>query len=189
MIINVRGTSGSGKSTLARRVMGLYPQKNACRRPPRKQPIAYLLSGGPSGRQLAVIGHYETECGGTDTISDMDAIFEAVRGFEGSNTDVLYEGLLLSADARRVLELHAEGRRVEVVSLEPVPLEDCFAGINDRRRRRMGPKFTPVARKNTESKYKGVVSSGRRLEGAGVPVHRCDREQAFLVCRRLLGFV
>ena len=104
-IINIRGTSGSGKSTLARRIMEQYPHRVVFRREGRKQPIGYLYqrdaSPNTKGRQLAVIGHYETPCGGCDTIQKMDDIFQLVRDSHEAGHDVLFEGLLISADMKR----------------------------------------------------------------------------------------
>ena len=77
MIINIRGTSGSGKSFLVRHIMRLYPKQVPVYVSDRRQPISYTLSR--SGRKLLVVGHYESVCGGCDTVHSMDAIFDLVR--------------------------------------------------------------------------------------------------------------
>jgi ABC-type dipeptide/oligopeptide/nickel transport system ATPase component len=193
MIINIRGTSGSGKSTLVREVMKRYDTKTAVfdktipegKTKPRKQPIGYMLTRASAGpvapppiKHLAVLGHYETACGGCDTIPSMDRIYDLVRQAHDQGFDVLYEGLLLSAEVNRLVALHEEGLPVTVVALDQVPLQECLDGVNDRRRERMGKKFKPVNPKNTESKFKGVLSANKRFRAAGVPTHSCDRSTA-----------
>lgn len=179
MIINIRGTSGSGKSTLVRKVMERYSCRQIFREDGRKQPIGYVyLSPLHKARiPLAVIGHYETPCGGCDTIQKMERIFDLVRTSDDAGHHVLFEGLLISADVNRTLALHQEGRDLRVVGLDKVPLDVCLESINKRRRAK-NPDAPPVNPKNTESKFKGVKQSMRRLVDADVRVESCNREEA-----------
>lgn len=186
MIINIRGTSGSGKSHLARRIMDLYPSRTKVRVEGRRQPIGYICHR-EDGKDLAVLGHYETACGGCDTISKMEEIFELVRTSHLADMDVLFEGLLISADVNRTAALHEEGLPLRVVALD-LPLEVCLESVNSRRMERLGPeKFTPVNPKNTESKHKGVRRSCERLLAQDIDVIvSSDRETAFDVVKRSL---
>lgn len=192
MIINIRGTSGSGKSTLVRKLMSCYDQKVAYKEEGRRQPIGYVLSR-PSGRSLAVIGHYETTCGGCDTISKMEHIFELVKKSASLGMDVVFEGLLISADVNRTVELWkwvedyggpSDGSML-VVALD-VPLQVCLDSVNARRHAR-NPDLPPVNPRNTESKHKGVQQSMRRLEAAGVPAVSLDRDAALARIKAELG--
>jgi len=183
MIINIRGTSGSGKSTLARNIMALYDTKVAYRREGRKQPIGYTY-GTNGGQLLSVVGHYETPCGGCDTIQKMDDIFQLVRDADALGHDVLFEGLLISADMKRTLALHTEGLDLRVVALD-VDIETCLASVNQRRWAK-NPDKPGVNPKNTVSKHKGVQSSMKKLKEAGVPASFCSRDEAFLLIRELL---
>lgn len=163
MIINIRGTSGSGKSTIVRSVMSHFETKRAYKMEGRKQPIGYVLES-PEKTKLAVIGHYETACGGCDTISGMDKIFDLVRASAAQGYNVLFEGLLISSDTKRTIALRDEGNDLIVFSLGNVPIDECVAGINARRLERMGPeKFTPVAEKNTRAKYGNTASAMKKL--------------------------
>lgn len=189
MIINIRGTSGSGKSTLVRQLMELYEQKSAYKEEGRKQPIGYVCSNPlSSSLPLAVIGHYETACGGCDTISKMEHIFDLVRKSHQEGFDVVFEGLLISADVNRTLALHQEGLPLAVVALDQVPIEVCLSSVNERRMARLGPeKYTPVKEKNTISKFRGVQKSMERLRVAGVTVVSCDRDLALSYIKGVLG--
>lgn len=212
MIVNIRGTSGSGKSTLVRRVRELYTGAHLrVKAEGRKQPIGYILHReGFTGRSLALVGHYETDCGGCDTIADMDQIYTRVREAHEHGYDVLYEGLLISADANRAVALHSDGLDPLVIALD-TPLDVCLASVNERRAgahaRRVGdiaaenaaraaagrklivvpPEKGLVNPKNTESKYKGVRSSMKRLEAAGLRAEWHSRDSAFERIRKEFG--
>ena len=181
MIINIRGTSGSGKSTLVRTVMSWYGHKVPIYIKGRKQPIYYKLwlvpdSAGSSAPDLVVLGHYEATCGGCDTISSTDLMFDLVMEAQMLATHVIFEGLLISADVNRVAELHqtygAEGLEVMAIDL---PLADCLASVNGRRWAK-DPTKEAVNPKNTESKWKGVQQSMVRLAALGVNAQFRTRE-------------
>ena len=155
----------------------------------RRRPLYYLLPRFARGvaptPKLAVMGHYEAPCGGCDTIPKMDTVFDNVLRLHYRGWDVLYEGLLISAEVKRTLALEEATRTLRerktsllVVALT-TPLEQCLEGINTRRRIRMGEKFTPVNPRTTEAKYRGVQNSMRRLQEAGVQAVWHERERAY----------
>jgi zeta toxin len=189
MIINIRGTSGSGKSTLVRRVRELYSQILRIKQDGRKQPIGYIMHYGAGTRvaPLALVGHYETDCGGCDTIANMDDIYAHVRKAHIAGMDVLYEGLLISADANRVVALHTDGFPVRVIALD-TPLELCLDSVNHRRRNTAMLKGKDykgdVNPKNTTSKFAGVKSSMKRIEAAGIPCSWESRDSAFELIKK-----
>lgn len=186
MIINIRGTSGSGKSTLVRRVVELYGAKTRFFEEGRKQPIGYLYQrkAGQEGRALAVIGHYETPCGGCDTIAKMERIFELARSSHLAGHDVLFEGLLISADVNRTAGLEAYAPLL-VVALD-IDLQVCLDSVNARRWAK-NPDKPPVNPKNTASKHKGVKQSVERLKALNVRCEVTDRDGAFELIRKELG--
>lgn len=191
MIIQIRGTSGSGKSTIVREVMS-KTVKYPLYVPDRKQPLLYRC-GSPANPSVnfSVIGHYETKCGGCDTISipgeSYGIIFGRVRSeaLEGSN--VLFEGLLISGDINHTARLKDLG--LTIIELT-VPLEECLASVNERRRARMeaaGKPFEPVNPHNTSAKYKLIQKSCVRLErDHGITVERHDRAWALARVEELL---
>lgn len=189
MIINIRGTSGSGKTHLVREVMKLYGPKVAYRREGRKQPIGYVYSRVGAGRPLAIIGHYETACGGCDTIPKMEDIFELVKQSSQQGFDVVFEGLLISADVNRHVDLHQwaqeNGDELLVVALD-TPLDKCIESVNQRRWAK-NPDKPPVKEKNTVSKFGGVKKSMERLRAAGVRAVDASREGALELIKEALG--
>jgi energy-coupling factor transporter ATP-binding protein EcfA2 len=190
MIINIRGTSGSGKSTIVRHVMALYNTKARIMKPDRRQPFAYALSSPKvegAAKMVAILGHYETSCGGCDTISKQSDIFEAVRYFDDQGMAVIFEGLLLSGEVTNTASLHKEGRELYVFGLDQVPIDLCLDSVNGRRKARLGEeKFTPVKPENTVAKFRGTQQAMARLQKEGVEVLSCDRDTAL---RCILGLL
>jgi thymidylate kinase len=202
MIINIRGTSGSGKSTVVREAMKLC-QENGIITPVhqagRKRPVGYVCEPYPVSKDplvrsmassvclegtFAVVGHYDTACGGCDTIPKMEMISNLVREFHGRGFHVLYEGLLISPDCKWIKAMREDGLPVHVLALD-TPLHVCLASINDRRRARK-PEATDVNPKNTESKWNQVRSSMARLVDLGIPCEWVTRESALPRLRQLL---
>jgi ABC-type oligopeptide transport system ATPase subunit len=193
-IVNIRGTSGSGKSTIARAIMALYTTRAAVRIKERKQPMMYLCSGAGLPT-LAVIGHYETDCGGTDTINGMDEIYNWVRQANQRGYNVLFEGLLSSAEKNRAIQLHQDGLDLHVLHID-IPLEECVASVdlrryNSYRRKRDAGKAVeqpkPLNPMNTKNKWTGTRTTMKRLAEAGIKCYSGDRAYVLAEARRILG--
>ena len=182
MIINIRGTSGSGKSTLARRVMGAYTGcRNRVKQKGRKQPIGYICTRPDGGKPLYVLGHYESPCGGCDTIKTYDEVFQRVRDVHEAGYDVLFEGLLLSTETQRVIELALELPTL-IIGLD-VPVDVCLESINTRRRVKK-PDAEPVNPKGTESKHRTNQRAMAKFQGLELQAEWHDRDGAF---KRICG--
>ena len=186
MILTIRGTSGSGKSTLTRRIMELYELRTPRHRERRKQPLYYdLWRKDASGRPLRVLGHYESPTGGGDTISDgLDYIDGLVRFADNEDFDVLYEGLVISSDFKRIAKLHEEGRNVQVIALS-TPLDECLRSVQQRREAK--GNTDPLNPKATTEKHRAVEAMVPRFRAAGVPIAHVDREEAFRIAKMVLA--
>lgn len=182
MIINIRGTGGSGKSTLVRKVMACYPTVEPMHDLGRKRPIGYKCSR-PGAPMLTVVGHYETACGGCDTITSPEHAYQIVRmGMERG--DVLFEGIIIQDDVKRLVALVDEARTVKVIALE-VPIEVCLAGIQSRRDARGDER--PLNPKNTVHRAERLVSIIKRLQRHGVDATWYSRDGAWAELKSLLG--
>lgn len=203
MIINLRGTSGSGKTTVVKNFMDLAVSRNRVLVKGRDRPIGYSLKmPWQTDRQRTfVLGHYETDCGGCDTISSTDEVFDRVRAAHGHGMDVLFEGLLIAAEVKRTMALFTDGLPLLVIALD-TDIESCVLSVNKRRaeawRRRVeetvaknqelrakGKKEFPlppfrgtVNPANTESKHKATVVVMERLAEAGLRTEWQSRETA-----------
>lgn len=201
MILTLRGTSGSGKTWLARRIMEHYAHRCAVHIPRRKRPLYYDFFREPPppdneteeqmqariasrGQPLRVLGHYESPTGGGDTISQgLDFIAELTQKGHDEGYDVLYEGLVISSDFKRIAGFHAAGLPVGVIVLN-TSLADCLASVNARRAAK--GKTEPVNPKATREKHRAVELMVPRFRAAGVPVWHVDREEAYSVAKELL---
>jgi hypothetical protein len=181
MIINVRGTSGAGKSTLVRLIMERYTTREPIYVDGRKQAIGYgcLRTGAVP---LWVVGDYSRPTGGADTFKHLD-VYEQVRAKASTGCHVLYEGLLLSYEVRRCVELHRDFPLV-VIGLN-TSLEDCVAGIRARRAAR--GDASPVNRAYLTKRLKDMETTRRRLKDSGVDYRSHSRAAAEEAVVEILG--
>lgn len=179
MFVNIRGTGGSGKSTVVRRVMELYAEKHPQFLEGRRQPIAYRLNrAGTALSPLLVPGHYETACGGCDTIKTPDQVYSLLTEAFGLGMDGLYEGIIVQDDVTRALDFaKLVGRENFLVIGLTTPLDVCLEGIQARRDERGDTR--ELNPKNTTSRADRVKRSLSRLADAGITVKKLDREAAF----------
>lgn len=189
MIINLRGTSGSGKSTIARQLMSCYGPRTAFYRSGRRQPIGYVLDhpiDAQEGRKLAVVGHYETACGGCDTLPSYEVVTDLVKSSHNMGYDVFFEGLLVSGDAKYTGAMFQDGYPLHVLGLDLDP-NFCVESVNMRRRAK-NPEKGPVNPKNTLAKVRCMHLSMERLKAIGVPTEMfTERSAAFSRIKELLN--
>lgn len=185
MIINVRGTSGSGKSTVVRKIIEQSPSTDKIFLKGRKQPLLYRLKF--PGQVISIPGHYETPCGGCDTIPTYDLLFQIIREEHAAGHNVLFEGLLVAHDKKRTLELWdwlgRNPEQLQVLELTD-PLQVCLDSVEKRRASRPVPLKPPKKPKkpfnpaNTIRRYDEVIRSCKILEAEGIPIHRYSRDAA-----------
>lgn len=165
MIIQIRGTSGSGKSTVMRKVMEHFTLQPV-HRPPRKKPLYYK----DDNHHLVVVGHYESPCGGGDTIGSARQVAELIQELVLWK-HVLAEGLLLSEDVKWTEKM----RDVRVVFLH-VGVEQCLANI--RKRRAATGNEKELNEKNTRGRVPTIERARVKLIAAGIPCYRLTSAQA-----------
>lgn len=169
MIIQVRGTSGSGKSTAVRAVMAAVGGWEPVFAPGRRRPLYYRSEA--AGAAVAVLGHYETPCGGCDTVGSAAAVYELVLGVRPLVAAVLCEGLLLSEDVKWSSRL--DGLVIYFLNTPPAR---CLDHV--RARRRAAGDTRPLDPANTENRVRTIERARVRLAAAGVECRRCSAPQA-----------
>lgn len=185
MIINIRGTSGSGKSHLVKHIMSMYVSTEANYIKGRKQPLWYLLHNDEHEPELAVVGQYETACGGGDSISKVQDMFDLVNDLDSQGYHVIFEDMRAGAyEWRRTVELHD----IRVIFLN-TPLEQCINDVNKRRRER--GVMAPASTKNTEAKYKCCLRMYPKLlelskTHENLQVFNCNRTEARVLVEEML---
>lgn len=179
MNFNVRGTSGSGKSTVMMDVMhGLGPWGTQMVGY-RKQPLYYY-----NKQDVVVLGHYNSPCGGCDTIGSAGEVYKLLKELEngtnyGRRRRFLMEGLLLSEDTKWCSQLE------DVTYLYlTTSLEQCLAQIKERRAKAGNEK--PLNPENTSKRVKVVERSRLKLLELGKVCKRVSPEQAVRIILREL---
>jgi hypothetical protein len=187
MIAIIRGTSGSGKSHIAYALidkLGPHDETFTLGPPDGRQKLGgYLWRWKAPGSELraAVIGRYETACGGCDAFSwpgAADQLAAKAIQLETRGCDVLLEGLIVSAWATDRLARLGPGLKTIHLS---TPLDVCLDAVNARRRARAEAKsieFAPVNPENTTKKHAGLLACTARQRAAGMTVEELDREAA-----------
>lgn len=183
MIISVRGTHGSGKSTVVRRVMKFYPHCTPVMREGRRRPFGYLLEHDGL-RRLAVLGHYETPCGGCDSLPAVEDMYSFVREQASSGADVLLEGILAQHYALKKFLTFSEFD-IKVIVLS-TPLEQCIHDTLSRRGDTTPEREAKITGTIT-SEYRNVENGVKRLLANKVDVRRLNRTDALSTCLELLG--
>lgn len=195
MIINVRGTSGSGKSTIVRTAMDLFAWRQPVYVRGRKQPLGYWLGPCQEEWKLGVPGHYETACGGCDTLKGYDQVFELAEHAALSASHVLFEGVLVSEEYRRTVELaetfsgqgrgeHNPVKHDLLVIQLTTPVEACLDSIRARRAARGDDRELNPA--NTVNRVATIQRTCDRLRQAGINVEEHDRDSAMRRVREIL---
>ena len=77
-ILTVRGTNGSGKSYIARAIKESYDTCESVFQGLGSRPYYYILSH-PGRNDLALLGSYETDCGGCDGMPNVAVVYELVK--------------------------------------------------------------------------------------------------------------
>lgn len=203
MIVNIRGTSGSGKSTIVKKIIeqaisctfwspdwcqmvSEKPINEKTGKPKnRKQPWGYRMSLNGAPKQVVVLGHYETACGGCDSISGLDLIYEMALNAESQGFDVLFEGLIINSDFKRAANFATvwKDKPFKCLFLS-TPLDLCISSVNQRRA--ASPKAAKLAAKgetlgdvdptNTKAKFDLNLKMIDRLAKAGVDARWVDRD-------------
>lgn len=181
-IISVRGTSGSGKSHLVREIMKCYDEVNAVSLEGRKRPYYYLLSRPGSKRMLAVLGSYENDCGGCDTLKGTEAIYKLVKEHAEAGRDVIFEGLMLSGDVKHTKAMDLTNHLIFLNT----SLEECLASVA---RRREAKGQTAKVPKGTADKHKFTERAFRRAkdEIPNAINYWVSRDEALEVAKKVLG--
>lgn len=188
MIVSVRGTSGSGKSTLARELMATARGSG--------EPIFELgRSVGHQYSTFRTVGPYPEDvrlAAGVDILNHnmrrRDELFEQITTWAAIG-GVFYEGLLVSSEVQRTVELAK--RSPSVVIFLTTPLDVCLERIDARRQAKaqgslFGEGVEPVNPKKTTERFYELQRVAYRLHAEGVQTYRLNCDAALRLCKELL---
>lgn len=195
-VVLLKGTSGSGKTYIAEQIIkdledmadevrtfGLGPKD-------KLGGTAYRSKGG---LRTAILGRYESACGGCDAMSwkgAADDIEAAIMELTSEGYDVFFEGLIVATwGVDRMIRVgNLLNTNFTVVHLT-TPLETCISSVESRRAARAaaeGKELKPLDPANTASKHKSLQSTTRMQRSRGVQVEELDRASALVRVRALL---
>lgn len=144
MIFNLRGTNGTGKSTVAHALIKKAKAHATDFWPNARKPKPKAYAGTWKGIPIAILGSYETVCGGMDTITDInDARDLIIRyGTDPAFPIVFYEGLFISHCMGTVAKALDEAGLKDrlVMGYLDTPLEECLRRVHARRAERGNTK-------------------------------------------------
>lgn len=179
-IINVRGTSGSGKTWIVKAIMEKYPAIEPIHEEGRKKPLVYECKA-VGVLPLIVLGHYDTACGGCDTLKTRDQVFGLARDWHAKGYNVLFEGLMIGGEVNRTVELPD----CTVINLT-TDVGICVQSVIDRRLAAGNDK--PFNEKNTVNKKKEVDRATQRIiNDKRCIVFQMDRADAYAMVEQILN--
>jgi predicted kinase len=136
--VQLFGASGSGKSTLVRNyIASIGGYVLDVHHAMQRQPVAQVAE--KAVRPLLTIGHYNTACGGGDTLKNKDLPYRMAREAMTKGYDVLMEGIFLSLELHRVVALQNDRYDRHSIFLD-VPMDECEESVQLRREAAGSPR-------------------------------------------------
>ena len=182
-IINIRGANGSGKSYLIRSWM-----KNLQATPyPRRNNLlgGDTLIGRPQYYKLSdggiVIGSYENDCGGCDTIDTTEAVRAAIlRAVKLAPRYVLFEGVIISTVFESWFEFSKKVGGMYWVYLD-TPVAVCLKRISKRN------NGAEIKEQLVYDKIKSIEATRQKALNAGEKVITLPWKTAVNAFREFMG--
>lgn len=160
MLINLRGNSGSGKSEIALKILRNFPHEDLDE-DAKGRANNYRVTVPGIKKPLFIIGRYETQCGGVDTIPTVAELFVRVDKYAKLG-HVLFEGLLISSYWGSFGEWAKKYRGKIVFAYLDTPLEECLARVIHRRIKAGNKK--PLNETNTRRRAASINATILRAE-------------------------
>jgi hypothetical protein len=175
-IINLRGTNASGKSTAVRAVMEYYGVAEEHTYEDGGKVIGYKLNNG-----LNIVGRYQSDCGGCDSLDDFDEIKSLVRSM-AVDGPVLFEGVLWSTVFKSTAEFAtANPSHQFIFATLDTPVEECVARLRHRNEAKAAREGKPVKYSSADglrSKHATILRAHSKLLAAGLDARMVDHHNA-----------
>lgn len=135
MILDIRGTHGSGKSYIAHQLLSYGCEEIVGYNEYKKKET--ILGYSVPSLDLAVVGKYETQCGGCDGVGSSDEVCRRVRLFASTYKHTVLEGILVAHTFDRYNRLAQEMKEAGhtyLFAFLDTPLEVCIDRVKARRK-------------------------------------------------------
>jgi shikimate kinase len=166
MLLKLHGTSGSGKSTIARGLMDRAMLTLLDR--------AYKVDRVDVIHPIYILGTYNSQCGGCDTLK-ADEQIELIHRCAPLG-HVFYEGLLGSEYYGRLGEASERYKDDHIFAFLDTPIELCIHRIKERRF--LKGNLKPLNEDNTRGRIRKIETLKRKLEFMGRKVVTINHENA-----------
>ena len=177
MIIQIRGTSGSGKTWVVKEIMKEYDWEPHYVEN-RKRPL-YYTSG-----DIIVLGHYEIDCGGCDTIGSAPKVFQTIQNLKVPYKVMITEGLLWGEDVKWTVQLEDTVRSLYLHT----SLEDCLNNVK-KRQGGIEPKDPNRVVRKLSKRIQTISRTMPRLQSVGVYCRRASSNQSVKIIRKWINAV
>jgi hypothetical protein len=168
VIVSIRGTNGSGKSTLVRNYMSKLSKVEHVREFGGDKVIGYQ-GFNRVGNTVGIVGRYETDCGGCDTIKTQDLVVRRVKD-QAHFGHVVFEGVIVGDIYGRYKALADEyPPGVFVFAYLNTPLKLCLERVAERRARK-GKDPTDFNAALVAQKYNNALRQKAKAEREGATV-------------------
>lgn len=172
MIVSIRGTNGSGKSTLVRSYMHKLQVVEPVTELGGNKIIGYQGTNRV-GNTVGIVGRYETDCGGCDTIKTQDLVIQRVKD-QAHFGHVVFEGVIVGDIYGRYKVLSDEyPPGVFVFAYLNTPLEICLERVAKRRAAK-GKDPTDFNAALVEQKYNNAIRQKAKAAREGAAVISLD---------------
>jgi hypothetical protein len=137
-------------------------------------------------KDIFLAGSYEQDCGGCDTIKDVELIFTTLLTQVRAKRDIVFEGLFVLNHMRGIefAKKVVPQTTLDIIHLVTT-LEQCQASINERRARQGKAPWTRW--RNVENSIVRARNFASKLEAEGATVHHVGRDEAAQKLADLLG--
>jgi len=172
-ILKIHGCSGAGKTTAVRELM--RTSSNSVIKNDAKKVEAYSLTHHNFDAPIFVLGSYENNCGGMDTVSSAEAAMNLVRKYHDMLGHVIHEGLLQSTYYGAMgTDSKKYGDKYIYVFLD-TPIELCLERVIARREAQgSSNKFNPQL---TRDKHATIERLRKKLPAMGHKVAILKHDQ------------
>jgi len=166
-IVKLHGCSGAGKTTIARALMTSATVVHTVTKYGAKRPEAYgcVLPGYDA--PVIVLGSYESNCGGMDTVSSAAEAMEMVRHYH-QDGHILHEGLLQSTYYGAMGKDSEQYGDDYIYAFLDTPILTCLERVTRRRdvqasKNKFDPQLT-IDKFNTIERLRlKCIAGGRRV--------------------------
>ncbi len=175
MIVTVRGTNGSGKSEAVRRFLasiGGLETLEPIYEDWRRKPVHYVSEK----YNFVLLGHYEQQCGGADTLPFAQVRPRIVELHKGG-WNVLFESMLYSVESKQLLIIREEVEDIRAIFIHAT-LDQCIKNIYSRRELTGKRQGTPLKEDRVAMNYRRVGLMRPKLEAVGIKCCTATVDQA-----------